>query len=96
MFPMVAINGQIFRGQINPDNVFEAICAGYTTMPQGCKRWLNKEGITVQEEGMTTDTVILIVLLLVAFNTFLFFVYRYYLQLDMKKDMKIQVSSAVS
>lgn len=27
--PSVFINGVIFRGQKNPDNVFEAICAGF-------------------------------------------------------------------
>ena len=43
--PMIVINGQTFRGQMNPDNVFEDICASFTVMPSGCKNWLKKEGI---------------------------------------------------
>jgi len=28
--PSVVVNDVIFRGQMNPDNIFEAICSGFT------------------------------------------------------------------
>ena len=45
LYPSVAINGQTFRGTINPINVLEDICASYDREPASCKTWLNKEGI---------------------------------------------------
>ena len=38
-YPAVVINGLVFRGQLNPDNVFEAVCAAFKTMPNGCYEW---------------------------------------------------------
>jgi hypothetical protein len=39
VYPAVVINDLIFRGQHNPDNVFEAICASFKNMPEGCYEW---------------------------------------------------------
>jgi len=33
LYPSVVINNITFRGQLNPYNVFEAICAGYKDTP---------------------------------------------------------------
>lgn len=33
LVPSVKINGEVFRGTVNPDNVFEAICMGFIQMP---------------------------------------------------------------
>jgi len=98
LVPMLTINGEIFEGQLNPDNVFEAICAGYIDMPKGCKKWLEKEGIEIPDDqkGVESSTLFLIVGVLVLANFFLVLVYRNYLQKEIKNDMKIQVSSAVS
>lgn len=43
--PSIVINDVIFRGQMNPDNVFEAICSGFKEMPKGCTKWMLKEGM---------------------------------------------------
>ena len=34
LYPSVIINDITFRGQLNPFNVFEAICAGYKDLPE--------------------------------------------------------------
>ena len=39
-FPAVQINGVKFRGQVNPDNVFEDICMGFNKTPKGCTKFL--------------------------------------------------------
>ena len=81
LVPMLTINGEIFEGQLNPDNVFEAICAGYIDMPKGCLKWLKKEGITIPEDqvGVETSTLFMIIAVLVLANFFLVLVYRNYL-----------------
>jgi hypothetical protein len=45
IYPAVVINEERFRGQMNPDNVFEAICASFRDMPEGCKEWEYRVGI---------------------------------------------------
>ena len=35
-WPSVVINRRTFRGDLIPDNVFEAICSGFTTPPDYC------------------------------------------------------------
>ena len=42
LYPSVVINDVTFRGQMNPDNVFEAICAGFKELPYGCAEWMEK------------------------------------------------------
>jgi hypothetical protein len=40
LYPSVVINSITFRGQLNPYNVFEAICAGYKDTPPECVNFL--------------------------------------------------------
>ena len=47
LYPAVQINGVKFRGQVNPENVFEALCFGFIEMPKGCRRFMKKEGIVL-------------------------------------------------
>ena len=35
-WPSVVINERTFRGDLIPDNVFEAICAGFADAPKYC------------------------------------------------------------
>ena len=35
-WPSVVINERTFRGDLIPDNIIQAICAGFQTMPQAC------------------------------------------------------------
>jgi hypothetical protein len=37
-WPAVVINGMTFRGNLNVDHVFEAICQGFETRPSECKQ----------------------------------------------------------
>ena len=69
------INGNKFRGQVNPDNVFEAVCAGFNDMPPGCRMWLYKEGISVPG-GVSTATMFMIIGVIVVCNFMIVLVYR--------------------
>ena len=45
--PSMVINKRTFRGRLNPDNVFEAICASFTHEPKQCRKWQEVEGIPI-------------------------------------------------
>jgi hypothetical protein len=100
--PSLVINDVIFRGQMNPDNVFEAICSGFKSRPSGCTKWMMKEGMIEDPrgidglEGISTTDLLVIIGVLVFINLILIFVYRATLNDEIKKDMKVKVSSAVS
>ena len=64
-------------------------------MPAGCYDWEQKVGIK-EETGVTSKELIFIVGILVTINIILALAYKTFLQQELKKDMKIQVSSAVS
>jgi hypothetical protein len=55
LFPCIVINGLVFRGQLNPDNVFEAICASFTISPNSCRSWMREQGIPFKEEDGVTN-----------------------------------------
>lgn len=108
LYPSVVINNITFRGQLNPYNVFEAICAGYKDTPGECINFLLSEGMApvlnqedydaeqAKKSGVRQTTFIGIIALLVVVNIILVLAYRKCLQKEIQDDMKIQVSSAVS
>ena len=78
-YPSITINNLSFRGQINPDNVFEAICASYKQMPFECTKWLEFEKIPYKKNmknTVSTKELIMIVGTLVACNIAFVFFYR--------------------
>ena len=95
LYPGVVINGETFRGQVNPDNILEAVCESFTDMPRYCKTWLKKEGIVV-EDGISNFALGLIIFGLLVVNLIIVIAYRAYLNKEIKQEMKMQVSSAVS
>ena len=97
--PSVVINEKTFRGRLTPDNVFEAICASYAHEPRECRKWQEEEGIPIpigQSTGISQKTLFMLVCTLVSVNIIIIFAYRHFLNKEMEKDMKMQVSSAVS
>jgi hypothetical protein len=107
IYPSVIINDVTFRGQLNPFNVFEAICAGFKDLPDVCSKWLKTEGISsphkdeaiaahAAKEGISKSTFIYIVSALLVCNVIMIIVYKNRLNTEIKSEMKTQVSSAVS
>lgn len=39
LYPAMVINDKTFRGRLNPENVFEAICASFKREPKECRAW---------------------------------------------------------
>ena len=88
LYSSVVINNITFRGQLNPYNVFEAICAGYKDTPSECIDFLISEGMDAQlnqaeydaeaakRSGVRQTTFMGIIALLVVANIILVLVYR--------------------
>lgn len=91
-YPAVVINQVTFRGQIESTNVFEAICAGFKTMPKYCADTLHKirknsGPYENMPDGIQPITLVLIVVTLVLLNCVLVYCYRRYTKREMKKEM---------
>ncbi len=48
------------------------------------------------ENGLTTGGLIMVLLILILINTAVFFIYKKFVKEELDKEMKMQVSSAVS
>ena len=99
LFPSMVINQKVFRGRLTPDNSFEDICASFKYEPKQCRAWQIEEGIKLpqgQSTSISKKTLYLVVCMLVLTNIVIILLYRKFLQTEMDKDMKINVSSAVS
>jgi hypothetical protein len=96
-FPSVQVNGVKFRGQVNPDNVFEEICYGFRQMPHYCRKLLKQEHLLVNEtKGITSHELAMVLGIILFINLILFVVYRKYLNEELDQELKMQVSSEVS
>jgi len=79
--PTLTINGVIYRGDLSPEDVFEAICAGFKNRPSECM----KE--TFSFKGVSPNTVVAVVGFLVVVNIILLLVYRRFHDKEQKEDM---------
>ena len=97
-WPSAVINNRTFRGDLTPDNVFSALCAGFATLPDACGGNGEKRTIVVRNnnEGISGNVLIGVVVLLILINLFLIVMYRRCTTKEMNDDMQLQVNSAVS
>ena len=47
LYPAMVINDRTFRGRLNPENVYEAVCASFRHEPKECRAWQQQEGIPI-------------------------------------------------
>lgn len=47
LYPAIVINDMTFRGRLNPENVYEAVCASFRHEPKECRAWQMQEGIPI-------------------------------------------------
>lgn len=92
LFPAVVINNQTFRGQLEREAVFNAICSGFKDYPHYCKRYLKHdlntpELIFMEEQGHSKGTVALICSLIMLVVLIILCLYRRYAKRQMKEQM---------
>ena len=103
LYPSATINNDTFKGTVNPDNVFEAICATFESMPSGCQkeliaqgmegivyRRLRTGGITMNMQALRSLVIVLLVLAGVFFCWF-----RKRLHNQLGDEQRMHVNSAV-
>lgn len=72
-FPAVIINNVTYRGFLNTENVFQAICNGFKNAPEECGGSLNRVQII---EGLSVKTLVLIIVGIISCNLLLLICYR--------------------
>lgn len=99
-WPSVTINQVTFRGDITPENILEAVCAGLKDKPDVCIKFYREENIDFSvpliSNSVTKEMLIVVVVVLVGVNVLLLLAYRRCAKREMEQDIGIQVSSAVS
>ena len=103
-WPSITIDKLTFRGDLNPENILEAVCATLNQKPDVCVQFYREEGIAFtmgdQFNGrlnpVTTELLAGVVILLVLVNLILIYAYRQCAKKEMEQDMQFKVSSAVS
>jgi len=68
LFPSIVINNSTYRGQLETQQVMNAICAGFKDVPKMCKRLLSDkgiegdigEGVIYFEDGYNKEQVVLV------------------------------------
>lgn len=78
-YPSVVVNNRTFRGDLTPDSVFRALCAGSKSPAKACKSFIDPNPVIVlnaDNEGITVPALIAMVTLLVLVNIILIVMYR--------------------
>lgn len=93
-FPGAVVNNITYKGVLEPQNFFEAVCTGFKNRPDECKV---KEVSTTIIEGISTSTLIFIIVALVVINTGIIVLYnRYIKKREMDRKIEMHINSAVS
>lgn len=99
-WPSITINRATFRGDITPENILEAVCAGLKEKPDICLKFYEEENIHFDvpkvQNSVTAELLILVVVLLIGVNVLLLIAYRRCAKREMEQDIGLKVSSAVS
>lgn len=88
--PAVVINNLTYRGDLDPQSVFSAICAGFNETISVCNDKLNPLS---RSSG---SIIFVLVILLVIVNVILFYCYRRYTKREMREEMQLQITSVMT
>jgi hypothetical protein len=84
LYPSVQINNKTYRGQIENESVFNALCAGFTDAPRVCKSYLSGPE-TKKAISMKVITSIIAVVILI--NLIVVIAYRRHAKREMNQEM---------
>lgn len=89
--PAVVINNKVYRGTLNPENIFKSICAGFNVTPSVC---LSEEEVA-RRRGISFGTIVWLLLLLITLSVVFLCCYRRYEKRELKEEMQLQISSMI-
>ena len=101
MFPAVVINNVTYRGQLEIEQVYNAICAGFYHEPDYCKRYLdtndiNDVSLILMERPHKPEFVAKVITFIMFVFVIAMCFYRRYAKRDMKRQIDQQIESAVN
>lgn len=104
LFPAIVINNSTYRGQLETQQVMNAICAGFQEPPKMCKRLLSDqdilmnigEGVIYFNDGYTPEQVIGIASIYIVAVLLFLCCYRRSAKRQMKRTMNVQIETAVN
>jgi len=104
LFPSIVINNSTFRGQLETQAVFNAICAGFADPPKTCFTVLEtydvghnvEAGIVYFDDGYRPQHVLGIFIIFTAMLLMTLCCYRRYAKRQMKEIMNSQIETAVN
>lgn len=73
-FPAIIINNVTYRGFLQVDHVYEAVCKGFKDAPSECN--VGGKKVIQVIEGMSITTLILIIVGIISINLLLLYLYR--------------------
>lgn len=94
-WPSIVINSRVYRGDLDPEEVFSAICSGFADQPSVCSK-VRIDLFDEEPKGISGNVLIIVVIGLILLNVVLILLYRRCSNREMKEDMQLQVNSAVS
>ena len=92
-FPGLVINNRTYMGVLDPENVFQAICAGFKDQRKECKVHTFGEP---EPNGISITKLLMIIVGLVLLNIGLIFCYRKYSKKEVNEQMQMHINSAVA
>lgn len=99
--PAFVINDQLYRGDLEAEVIFQAICSGYGwgLEPKFCKTESSEESSeksSEKESGTNKGLIIVAVIICILLIVAILVVYRAIVKKDLNRDMKVQVNNAVA
>ncbi|CAD8092965.1 unnamed protein product [Paramecium sonneborni] len=95
-YPGVSINSVAYRGNIEADEIKEAICASFKEMPEQCKEQVLVISPNLQVENSYFWLIIVVITSSVLFILFIVFIYRRRMNLIMEKQIRDKVGEQVN
>lgn len=95
MIPSILINKRTYYGNVNAENIFEALCAGYKKKPQICY------DLGAFKQRSYTIVIIFIVIIVLVLNVIIFVLCKRYMNRRINDrmrsdDINEKINSAVS
>lgn len=103
--PIIVINDQVYRGDLEAEELTLALCAGFTNPPDFCPKPVlpdKKEEVdykTDDSEKESSDTwwiILTVAVVCIVTIGLILIVYRVWMKKDIENDMKSQINMAVS
>lgn len=106
LHPLIIINDQTYRGDLEIEEVKLALCAGFEPMsrPSFCQTWIihpanedETDDSSSQSDGISNTALIILCVTLVVIVTLVLVVvcWKFWMKKDMDSDMKGQINMAV-